>query len=211
MLPMVSGPAGFWQVTPISNVASQGRSTLQRSSSSLISQETNIANDSVQEHRPIRNPVQQPVRPGGHGGGLSNLSQFLPMNSSFFGEATTSMGPPNIGAITPLQFHMSNMISSGTTSTPSVTFSMSGPGQPTGTQEMVQSTALGFGSNTSTPWDNSDMAASSSQHNSISMDQQAGINPLSSAMNVPIGLDPNAQQQPPKYVKIWEVKSSSSL
>jgi len=213
---MVSGPSGVWNFTLIPNLASQGISTLQPSSSSLISQETKIiANESMQEHSPIRNPVHQPVGPGGHGGLLSNLSQFPQMNSTFFGEATTSMGLPNMGAITPLQVHMSNMISSGTTSTPSVTFSVSGPGQPIGTElMMVQSTALGFGSlgsNTSTAWDNSDNAASSSQHNSMAMDRQAGINPLSSAMNVPIGLHPNAQQPPPKYVKIWEVKGSSSL
>ncbi|XP_066337565.1 probable E3 ubiquitin-protein ligase ARI8 isoform X2 [Miscanthus floridulus] len=130
---------------------------------------------------------------------------MLPMNSTFFGEATTSMGLPNMGAITPFQFHMSNMISSGLTSTPPVTFSMSGPGQPIGTQEMVQSTPLGsFGSNTSTAWDNSDIAESSSQPNSMGMNRQAGINTLSSAMNVPIGMHHNAQQPPPKYVKIWE-------
>ncbi|KAG2561233.1 hypothetical protein PVAP13_8KG163800 [Panicum virgatum] len=208
-LPMVSGPSGVWNFTLIPNLASQGISTLQPSSSSLISQETKIiANESMQEHSPIRNPVHQPVGPGGHGGLLSNLSQFPQMNSTFSGEATTSMGLPNMGAITPLQVHMSNMISSGTTSTPSITFSVSGPGQPIGTElMMVQSTALGFGSlgsNTSTAWDNSDNAASSSQHNSMAMDRQAGINPLSSAMNVPIGLHPNAQQPPPKYVKIWE-------
>ncbi|CAD6255377.1 unnamed protein product [Miscanthus lutarioriparius] len=168
--------------------------------------EAHTANGSVQEHSPIRNPVQHPVRPGGHGGLLSNPSQFPPMNSSFLGEATTSMGPPNIGPITPLQVHMSNIVSSGTTSTPSVTFSMSGSGQPIGTElMMVQSTALGsFGSNTSTAWDNSDIAESSSQPNSMGMNRQSGINPLSSAMNVPFGLHQNAQQPPPKYVKIWE-------
>jgi hypothetical protein len=190
---MVSGPAGFWSVTPIYNMASQGISALQPSSSSLISQETNIANDSVQEHRPIRNPVQQPLRLGGHGNLFSNLLQFPPMNSTLFGEAT-STGLQNIGATTPLPFNMPNMISSGLTVTPSVTFSMSAPGQPIGTQDSF------------TAWDNSEMAASSSQPNSMGMDQQAGINPLSSAMNVPIGLHPNAQQPPPKYVKIWEVR-----
>jgi len=164
-----------------------------------ISSVTRILNWYTQEH--ITN-----------GGRLSNLSQFAPMNSSFIGEATTSMGPPNIGVITPLQVHMSNMISSGTTSTPSVTFSMSAPGQPIGTQDMVQSTALGsFGPNTSTAWDNSDIAESSSQPNIMGMNRQAGINPLSSAMNVPIGMHPNAHQPPPKYVRIWEVKSSLSL
>jgi len=208
---MVSAPA--FSHVPISNVASQGISALQTSSPSLISQEANIANDNVQEHKPIVHPVQQPVRPGGHGSLLNNLSQVRLMNSTSLGGGATSMGLPNIGA-TPIQVHMSNMISSGMTSTPSVISTMSGPGQPISTQQMVQSTALGFGSlgsNTSTAWDNSDNAASSSQHNSMAMDRQAGINPLSSAMNVPIGLHPNAQQPPPKYVKIWEVKGSSSL
>lgn len=172
--------------------------------------QANFANGGVQEHRPIRNPVQHQVRHGGHGDLVTTPSQFVPMNVTFFGEATTSMGPSNTGAISPLQFHMSNMISSGTTWTPSDTFSMSGPGKPIGTELMTeQSTALGsFGPNTSTAWDNSDIAESSSQPNSMGMNLQAGINPLSSAMNMPIGMHHNAQQPPPNYVKIWEVTLS---
>lgn len=162
--PMVSAPA-FSHITPISNVASQGISALQTSSPSLISQEANIANDSVQEHKPIINPVQQPVRPGGHGSLLNNLSQVRLMNSTSLGGGTTSMGLPNIGT-TPIQVHMSNMISSGMTSTPSVISSMSGPGQPIAAQQMVQSTGLGsFGSNTSTVSANSNVAVSSSLPN----------------------------------------------
>lgn len=157
---MVSAPA-FSHVTPISNVASQGISALQTSSPSIISQEANIANDNVQEHKPIINPVQQPVRPGGHGSLLNNLSQVRLMNSTSLGGAT-SMGLPNMGA-TPIQVHMSNMISSGMTSTPSVISSMSGSGQPISTQQMVQSTGLGsFGSSTSTVSGNSNIAVSSS-------------------------------------------------
>ncbi|PWZ38594.1 putative E3 ubiquitin-protein ligase ARI7 [Zea mays] len=176
---------------PVSNVSSlQGTSALRPSSSSLVvvSQETDIANDSVQErHSPTRNlaQAQHPVRPGGHGGFLSNPYP------SFFGEATSTAGP--------LQLYMPNMVvSGGTTSTPSLAFSLSAPGQP------ITSTALGgsFGSNTRTAWGNSDMAAaSSSQPDRMGMDQQAGTG---SAMNLTIGLHPNAQQPPPKYVKIWE-------
>jgi ariadne-1 len=176
---------------PVSNVSSlQGTSALRPSSSSLlVSQETDIANDSVQErHSPTRNlaQAQHPVRPGGHGGFLSNPYP------SFFGEATSTAGP--------LQLYMPNMVvSGGTTSTPSLAFSLSALGQP------ITSTALGgsFGSNTRTAWGNSDMAAaSSSQPDRMGMDQQAGTG---SAMNLTIGLHPNAQQPPPKYVKIWEV------
>jgi len=116
--PMVSAPT-FSHITPISNVASQGISALQTSSPSLIFQEANVANDSVQEHKPIINPVQQPVRPGGHGSLLNNLSQVRLMNSTSLTGGATSMGLPNIGT-TPIQVHMSNMISSGMTSTPSV-------------------------------------------------------------------------------------------
>ena len=32
-----------------------------------------------------------------------------------------------------------------------------------------------------------------------------------SAMNMPIEKHPNAQQPPPKYVKIWEVRISSCI
>ncbi|KAJ1256951.1 hypothetical protein BS78_K261000 [Paspalum vaginatum] len=45
----------------VSNVALQGIPTLQTSLSSLSSQEANIANDRVQEHRPITNLVEQPI------------------------------------------------------------------------------------------------------------------------------------------------------
>ena len=263
---MVSAPA-FSHVTPISNVASQGISALQTSSPSLISQEANIANDNVQEHKPIVHPVQQPVRPGGHGSLLNNLSQVRLMNSTSLGGGSTSMGLPNIGA-TPIQVHMSNMISSGMTSTPSVISTMSGPGQPISTQQMVQSTALGsFGSSASTVSGNSNIAVSASLpsiQSSMSMGQSVqpvaqgglmagsqlgqggiaanqnvsglgptaissapammptpgmaqstGVNSLgvtnNSAMNMPIGQHPNAQQPPPKYVKIWEVKILSFL
>ncbi|ONM21487.1 Mediator of RNA polymerase II transcription subunit 25 [Zea mays] len=261
MPPIVSAPA-FSHVTPISNVASQGISALQTSSPSLISQEANMGNDNVQEHKPIINPVQQPIRPGGHGSLLNNLSQVRLMNSTSLGGGATSMGLPNMGA-TPIQVHMSNMISSGMTSTPSVISSMSGPGQPISTQQMVQSTALGsFGSNTPTVTGNSTIAVSSSLTNnqsSMGMGQsvqsvaqgglvsgsqlgqggivanqnvmstlgptaisstpammptpgmvpQTGVNSLgvnnNSAMNMPITQQhANAQQPPPKYVKIWE-------
>ncbi|KAG2576038.1 hypothetical protein PVAP13_6NG036855 [Panicum virgatum] len=162
--PMVSAPT-FSHITPISNVASQGISALQTSSPSHISQEADVANDSVQEHKPIINPVQQPVRPGGHGSLLNNLSQVRLMNSTSLTRGATSMGLPNIGT-TPIQVHISNMISSGMTSTPSVISSMSGPGQPIAAQQMVQSTGLGsFGSNTSTVSGNSNVAVSSSLPN----------------------------------------------
>ncbi|CAO2145050.1 unnamed protein product [Urochloa humidicola] len=202
---MVSAPA-FSHLTSISNVASQGVSTLPTSSSSLISQEANIANDSVQEHGHIINPVQQPIRPGGHGSLLGNRSQVRLMSSILL-ERSTSMGQPNTET-RPIQAHMSNIISSGVTSTPSVTSIMSVSGQSIGTQQMVQSTALGrFGSNSSTASGNSNIAAASSQRDS--MGQQAGINSLGvyndSAMNVPIGQHSNALQPPPNYVNIWEV------
>ncbi|GJN34235.1 hypothetical protein PR202_gb22882 [Eleusine coracana subsp. coracana] len=75
------------------------------------------------------------------------------------------MGLPNMGA-TPIQVHMSNMISSGMTSAPSVMSSVAGSGQPIGTQQMVQSTSLGsFGSNTSIVSSNSNIAVSSSLAN----------------------------------------------
>lgn len=178
---MVSAPA-LSHLTPFSNVAWQGISTLETSSSYPTSQEANVANDRVQEHRPRTNPVEQPI-------------DLL---------IRTPMGLPNI-------------LPSGVTSTPSFASSLSGPGQPIGTQQMVQSTALAsFCSNdTCTVSGNSNIAASSSQPNSVGMGQQAGVNSLgvtnNSAMNVPIGQHPNAQQPAPNCVKIWEVKISLSL
>jgi mediator of RNA polymerase II transcription subunit 25 len=151
---MVSAPA-FSHMTPISNVTSQGVTTMQSSSPSIISQETNGANEILQEHKPLINPIQQQGRPGGPANVnniLNNLSQHrlsLP--------GVTSMGP-NMGA-TPIQVHMSNMISSGMTSTPPIITSMSGTVQPIGA-------GLGsFGSNTSTVSGNSNVAVSSSLAN----------------------------------------------
>ncbi|VAI17301.1 unnamed protein product [Triticum turgidum subsp. durum] len=158
--PMVSAPA-FSHMTPISNVASQGVSAMQTSSPSIISQETNVANEILQEHKPLVNPIQQQVRPGGPANVsiLNNLSQHRHSLT-----AATSMGP-NMGA-TPIQVHMSNMISSGMTSTPAVISSISGTVQPIGAQQLVQNTALGsFGSNTSTVSGNSNIAVSSSLAN----------------------------------------------
>ncbi|VAI31472.1 unnamed protein product [Triticum turgidum subsp. durum] len=158
--PMVSAPA-FSHMTPISNVASQGVSAMQTSSPSIISQETNVANEILQEHKPLVNPIQQQVRPGGPANVsiLNNLSQHRHSLT-----AATSMGP-NMGA-TPIQVHMSNMISSGMTSTPAVISSISGTVQPIGAQQLAQNTALGsFGSNTSTVSCNSNIAVSSSLAN----------------------------------------------
>jgi mediator of RNA polymerase II transcription subunit 25 len=150
---MVSAPA-FSHMTPISNVTSQGVATMQSSSPSIISQDTNVANEILQEHKPLINPIQQQVRPGGIANVsiLNNLSQHrhsLP--------GVSSMGT-NMGA-TPIQVHMSNMISSGMTPTPPVISSMPGTVQPIGAQ-------LGsFGSNTSTVSGNSNVAVSSSLAN----------------------------------------------
>nr|AMW92182.1 mediator complex subunit 25 [Triticum aestivum] len=158
--PMVSAPA-FSHMTPISNVASQGVSAMQTSSPSIISQETNVANEILQEHKPLVNPIQQQVRPGGPANVsiLNNLSQHRHSLT-----AATSMGP-NMGA-TPIQVHMSNMISSGMTSTSAVISSISGTVQPIGAQQLAQNTALGsFGSNTSTVSCNSNIAVSSSLAN----------------------------------------------
>jgi hypothetical protein len=49
----------------------------------------------VQEHKPVKIHIQQPVWPGGHGC-LNNLSQVRLMNSTC------------LGGTTPLQVHMSN-------------------------------------------------------------------------------------------------------
>ncbi|KAF7072124.1 hypothetical protein CFC21_077297 [Triticum aestivum] len=215
--PMVSAPA-FSHMTPISNVASQGVSAMQTSSPSIISQETNVANEILQEHKPLVNPIQQQVRPGGPANVsiLNNLSQHRHSLT-----AATSMGP-NMGA-TPIQVHMSNMISSGMTSTPAVISSISGTVQPIGAQQLVQNTALGsFGSNTSTVSGQGGIGTNQNMINNLGttaisstptmmptpgMVQQTGVNALSannsSAMNMPLAQHPNGQQ-PSKYVKIWE-------
>ncbi|KAJ1276725.1 hypothetical protein BS78_05G236500 [Paspalum vaginatum] len=200
---------GIISTTTLSNVASQGLSTLQASSSSLISQEANISIHGVQEHIPTMNPV----RPGGHSSLLSYLSQVQLMNSAFLG-GSTSMELPDAGA-TPMQVHMSNMISSGVASTPST----SGPVQPIGNQQIVQSTALGFsGSNTRTESGNSNLDGSSSHLNTMVLGRSAkpvpqglmtglqlGQGAIGANQNVIGGLRPTTlSSAPAKYVNIWE-------
>ncbi|WVZ49970.1 hypothetical protein U9M48_001276 [Paspalum notatum var. saurae] len=209
-------PGGIVSTTTVSNVASQGLSTLQASSSSLISQEANIAINGVQEHIPIMDPV---FRPGGHSSILSHLSQVQLMNSAFFG-GSTSMELPDAGE-TPIQIHMSNMISSGVTSTPST----SGPVQPISNQQIVQSTALGFsGSNTCTESGNSNLDGSSSHLNimvlgrsvkpvpqGLMTDLQLGQGAIGANQNVISGLQPTTlSSAPAKYAKIWEGYSNAT-
>uniref|UniRef100_A0A453KL98 Mediator of RNA polymerase II transcription subunit 25 n=1 Tax=Aegilops tauschii subsp. strangulata TaxID=200361 RepID=A0A453KL98_AEGTS len=231
--PMVSAPA-FSHMTPISNVASQGVSAMQTSSPSIISQETNVANEILQEHKPLVNPIQQQVRPGGPANVsiLNNLSQHRHSLT-----AATSMGP-NMGA-TPIQpigaqqlvqntalgsFGSNTSTVSGnsniavSSSLANIQSNMAmGQSVPSmaqgGLMAGPQSGQGGIGTNQNMINNLGTTAISSTptMMPTPGMVQQTGVNALSannsSAMNMPLAQHPNGQQ-PSKYVKIWEGYSS---
>ncbi|XP_072993377.1 mediator of RNA polymerase II transcription subunit 25 isoform X3 [Typha latifolia] len=161
---MAPGPA-FPHIPSIPNVASQGLSSLQSSSPSPISPEMSAINDGVQEHKPLVNTGQQPLRPVGPAQAnvsiLNNLSQHRLMNSG-----GNSNGLPAMGA-TSIAVHMSNMISSGMTSSAiSGISSISGSGPPVATGQVAQNTALtSFTSATSNMSGSSNIGISSALNN----------------------------------------------
>lgn len=114
MTSMVSGP-------PFSHLpshgASQGVPSLQTSSPSATSQEMITSGDSVQEFKPIVSGMPQPLRPAGPAAAnvsiLNNLSQARQVMSSASLTGGSSMGLPTMGG---MAMHMSNMISSGMSS-----------------------------------------------------------------------------------------------
>lgn len=214
--PMVSAPA-FSHVTPVANGVSQGLSSVQSPSPSLISQETNLANDSVQEHKPLINPIQQSIRPGGPANVsiLNNLSQHrsvatiisggmpgIPMSgtgqsigsqqvvqNTAFGSNTPITGNSNIAVSSSLGGIQSNIGISGppVTQGGSMGSTQLGQGGINTNQNMISS--LGTTTVSSAP----------AMMPTPGMAQQAGVNSLgvtnSSAMNMPIVQHPNAQQQ----------------
>ncbi|RZC24234.1 Mediator of RNA polymerase II transcription subunit 25 isoform A [Glycine soja] len=115
---MVSGPAfPHNSSVPRATSTSQGVPSLQTSSPSSVSQDIITNNETAQDTKPtvsmlpLRpvNPVQANVNI------LNNLSQARQVMNSAALSGGTSMGLPSMGQ-TPVAMHMSNMISSGMTS-----------------------------------------------------------------------------------------------
>lgn len=116
---MVSGPAfPHNSSVPRANSTSQGVPSLQTSSPPSVSQDIIANNENAQDTKPTVSMLQ-PLRPGNPAQAnvniLNNLSQARQVMNSAALSGGTSMGLPSIGQ-TPVAMHMSNMISSGVTS-----------------------------------------------------------------------------------------------
>ncbi|KAF5745287.1 mediator of RNA polymerase II transcription subunit 25 isoform X2 [Tripterygium wilfordii] len=109
----------FPQIPTVARPASQGvPSSLQTLSPSSASQDMMTNGENVQEVKPIVSGMPQSLRPvhpaAANVSILNNLSQARVMNSAAL-TGGTSIGLPSMGQ-TPVAMHMSNMISSGMTS-----------------------------------------------------------------------------------------------
>ncbi|PNX86064.1 mediator of RNA polymerase II transcription subunit 25-like protein, partial [Trifolium pratense] len=116
---MVNGPA-FPHNPSVPRVTSNGQGipSLQTSSPSSVSQDIMTNNENAQDTKPTVSMLQ-PSRPANPAQAnvniLNNLSQVRQVMNSAALSGGTSMGLQSMGQ-TPVAMHMSNMISSGTTS-----------------------------------------------------------------------------------------------
>lgn len=119
---------------------------MQASSPSPTSQEMNVTGETVQEHKPLVNP-QQSIRPSGSATAnvsiLNNLSQRPQMVNSASISGASSIGLQTMGG-TSMAVHMSNMISSGMTSSGMAGITpVSGSAGLMASAQLAQNTALG--------------------------------------------------------------------
>ncbi|KAG0456193.1 hypothetical protein HPP92_023981 [Vanilla planifolia] len=187
-----SGP-GYSHLPPISSVSSLP--SLQTSSPSPTSQEMNATSEGMQEHKPLVNPMPQPLRPVGPAPAnvniLNNLSQHRQVVNSASITGASAIGLQTMGGA--MAKHVSNVLSSGMGSSgmPGIT-SVTGSGPLMPTAQVAQNTALGsFTSTTSLMSANSSMGISpalTNLQNSIAMGQSAsGMGQGNLAPSAPIG------------------------
>ncbi|TYI93470.1 hypothetical protein E1A91_D02G138300v1 [Gossypium mustelinum] len=114
---MANGPA-FPHIPSVPRAPFQAVPTLQTSSPLTTTEEVMRSSDNVQEIKPSVGGMTQPLRPvppaAANVNILNNLSQARVMNSAAL-SGGTSIGLQSMGQ-TPVAMHMSNMISSGMTS-----------------------------------------------------------------------------------------------
>lgn len=115
---MVSGPT-FPHHPSVSRTVSQGVPSLQASSPSSAPQEMITNNDNVPDLKPIVSSISQSLRPVAPAPAnvniLNNLSQARQVMNNAALTGGTSIGLQSMGQ-TPMAMHVSNMISSGMTS-----------------------------------------------------------------------------------------------
>ncbi|PKA55557.1 Mediator of RNA polymerase II transcription subunit 25 [Apostasia shenzhenica] len=210
---MVSGP-GYPHIAPISSVTSQGVPSLQASSPSPTSHEMNATNESMQEHKPLVNPVPQTLRPVGPAPAnvniLNTLSQHRQVVNSASITGASSIGLQTMGG-NPMAMHVSNMISTGMASSamPGIA-SVAGSGALMSTAQVAQNAALGsFASSNSHISGNSNMGIAPALTNlqisagmgqslpvvgqgNLSASAQTGQGGISMAPNIMNGLGPTS-------------------
>ncbi|XVE91389.1 hypothetical protein REPUB_Repub01dG0005500 [Reevesia pubescens] len=184
---MATGPA-FPHIPSVPRAPSQAVPTLQTSSPLTTTQEVMTSGDNMQELKPSVSGMTQPLRPvppaAANVNILNNLSQARVMNSAAL-TGGTSIGLQSMGQ-TPVAMHMSNMISSGMTSSvpPAQTVfssgqsgmtSLTGSGALTGTAQVPPNSGLSsFASATSNVAGNSNIGISQPMGNvqgAVSMGQ----------------------------------------
>ncbi|KAK7275218.1 hypothetical protein RIF29_16327 [Crotalaria pallida] len=208
---MVAGPAYPHNLSvPRATSTSQGVSSLQTSSPSA-SQDIVTTNENVLDTKPVVSMLQ-PIRPVNPAQAnvniLNNLSQARQVMSSAALSGGSSMGLPSMGQ-TPVAMHMSNMISSGMTSSVPVAqnvfssgqsgmTSITGSGPLTGPAQVGQNSGLGsLTSATSNMSGSSNIGISQPSGNlqgAVSMGQQVQAmsqGNLSGAQTVPSGANMN--------------------
>lgn len=142
--------SSFPHIQAVPRPTSQGVPSLQTSSPMSSSQELASINDNIQDLKPIVSSMAQPLRPVGPAAAnvsiLNNLSQARQVMNSAALSGGSSIG---LQGPTPMAMHMSNMISSGMsssvppaqtilTSGQSVITSISGSGTLTGPVQATQ-------------------------------------------------------------------------
>ncbi|KAL4280789.1 hypothetical protein GQ457_03G012230 [Hibiscus cannabinus] len=128
---MSTGPA-FPHIQSVPRAPFQAVPTLQTSSPLTTTEEVTRSSDNLQELKPSVSGMAQPLRPvppaAANVSILNNLSQARVMNSAAL-TGGTSIGLPSMGQ-TPVAMHVSNMISSGMTSSVPPAQTVFSPGQP---------------------------------------------------------------------------------
>ncbi|KAJ6726385.1 MEDIATOR OF RNA polymerase II TRANSCRIPTION SUBUNIT 25 [Salix purpurea] len=191
----------FPQIPSIPRPSSQGVPSMQTSSPSTTTQDMATSGENAQDLKPNVNMITQSTRSAPPAAAnvniLNNLSQARQVMNSAALSGGTSIGHPSINQ-TSVAMHMSNMISSGMTSSvpaaqtvfssgqPGVS-SITGSGNLTGTTQITQNSGLGsFSSATSNMQGNSNLGGIAQPMGNL----HAGVSISQSAMSG-LGSNPN--------------------
>ncbi|KAB5568300.1 hypothetical protein DKX38_002093 [Salix brachista] len=188
----------FPQIPSVPRPSSQGVPSMQTSSPSTTTQDMATSGENAQDLKPNVNMITRSAPPAAANVNiLNNLSQARQVMNSAALSGGTSIGHPSINQ-TSVAMHMSNMISSGMTSSVPAAQSVFSSGQPgvcsitgsgnlTGTTQITQNSGLGsFSSTTSNMPGNSNLGGIAQPMGNL----HAGVSINQSAMSG-LGSNPN--------------------